>query len=227
MLIIEQLSSPSHHHHHRVHRPGASPDSVFDVELAALEDEAEHEHGGASAPLHARRASADIGVEGDVPVSSSANAITIGLVVHSLADGLALGMSMLSGGDESPSSHSYGLSLVVFLALAVHKGTYATHQLSSFFFSFFPGPRRSLFAVRVRVAPTSLAYTVSLMSTSLSRAECRKHLLLFSASTPVGAIASYAAFSFFGLKQADDVGTALLISVSFSWWCCGHASDKR
>jgi zinc transporter 9 len=140
MLIIEQLSSPSHHHHHRVHRPGASPDSVFDVELAALEDEAEHEHGGASAPLHARRASADIGVEGDVPVSSSANAITIGLVVHSLADGLALGMSMLSGGDESPSSHSYGLSLVVFLALAVHKGTYATHQLSSFFFFFFPWP---------------------------------------------------------------------------------------
>ncbi|KAI0300306.1 Zinc/iron permease [Russula brevipes] len=189
MLIIEQLSSSSHHHHHpRAHRTGhqpagghASPDSVFDVELAALEDEAGHEHGGASAPLHARRASADTGVEGDVSVSSSANAITIGLVVHSLADGLALGMSMLPG-DESPSSHSYGLSLVVFLALAVHK------------------------------APTSLAYTVSLMSTSLSRAECRKHLLLFSASTPVGAIASYAAFSFFGLKQADDVGTALLIS---------------
>jgi zinc transporter 9 len=144
MLIIEQLSSPSHHHHHRAHRPGhqqppgsrASPDSVFDVELAALEDEDEDEdeHGGASAPLHARRASADISVEGDVSVSSSANAITIGLVVHSLADGLALGMSMLSGGDESPSSHSYGLSLVVFLALAVHKGTCASHQLSSCFF---------------------------------------------------------------------------------------------
>jgi hypothetical protein len=51
------------------------------------------------------------------------------------------------------------------------------------------------------------------MSTSLSRVECRKHLLLFSASTPVGAITSYASFFFFGLKKVDGVGTALLISV--------------
>jgi hypothetical protein len=54
------------------------------------------------------------------------------------------------------------------------------------------------------------------MSTSLSRVECKKHLLLFSASTPVGAITSYLAFSFFGSKQVDGVGTALLISVSIS-----------
>ena len=52
------------------------------------------------------------------------------------------------------------------------------------------------------------------MSTSLSRVECKKHLLLFSASTPVGAITSYVAFSLFGSKQVDGVGTALLISVS-------------
>jgi len=52
------------------------------------------------------------------------------------------------------------------------------------------------------------------MSTSLSRADCKKHLLLFSASTPVGAIASYASYSFFGSDKVDGVGTALLISVS-------------
>lgn len=71
--------------------------------------------------------------------------------------------------------------------------------------------RRS--CIRIHTAPTALAYTVSLMSTSLSRVECRKHLLLFSASTPVGAITSYASFFFFGLKKVDGVGTALLISV--------------
>ncbi len=65
-------------------------------------------------------------------------------------------------------------------------------------------------------APTALAYTLSLMSTSLSRVECKKHLMLFIASTPVGAIVSYASFSFFGSKHVDGVGTALLISVSFS-----------
>jgi zinc transporter 9 len=50
----------------------------------------------------------------------SAYPITVGLVLHGLADGLALGMSMLS--NNEPSSPSYALSLVVFLALAVHKG---------------------------------------------------------------------------------------------------------
>jgi len=39
--------------------------------------------------------------------------------------------------------------------------------------------------------------------------------ILFSASTPVGAI-TFASFSFFGLKHLDGVGSALLISVSFS-----------
>ena len=54
------------------------------------------------------------------------------------------------------------------------------------------------------------------MSTSLSRAECKNHLLLFSASTPVGAIASYVSFSFLGARHVDGVGIALLISVSSS-----------
>ncbi|KAI0251985.1 Zinc/iron permease [Lactifluus subvellereus] len=181
MLVVEQLSSShSHHHHPHTHRSGyhasvASPDSVFDVELAGTEDEPE----GDDAPRHQRRPSfTRTNVEDDLP--PSAYPITVGLVVHGLADGLALGMSAVSNNNES--SPSYGLSLVVFLALAVHK------------------------------APTALAYTLSLMSTSLSRADCKKHLLLFSASTPVGAIASYASYSLFGSDQVDGVGTALLIS---------------
>lgn len=175
MFVVEQFSS-SHAHHHHTHRLGhhagaASRDSVFDVELAGLESEED------DIPRHRRASTPKANSETDSP--PPAYPITIGLVVHGLADGLALGMSVLSDDD---SSSSYSLSLVVFLALAVHK------------------------------APTALAYTVSLMSTSLSRVDCRKHLLLFSASTPVGAVASYASFFFFGPKKVVGVGTALLVS---------------
>lgn len=128
MLIVEQLSSSHahHHHHHHARRPSqhalglTSPDSIFDVELAGLDDGPD----GVPAP-HERRASASsvgatkTNVDSDPP---SAYPITIGLVLHGLADGLALGMSVLSN-DES-SSHPYALSLVVFMALAVHKGAY-------------------------------------------------------------------------------------------------------
>jgi len=187
MLVVEQLSSSySHQRHHshrtvRSHADVALREEVFDVELAVLEDDEDEDGAAPRPPPPPRRASTSVAKnngEGNVP--PSAYPITIGLIVHGLADGLALGMSMLSSDDDS--SPSYGLSLVVFLALAVHK------------------------------APTSLAYTVSLMSTSLSRAECKKHLLLFSASTPLGAIASYASFTFFKSRQADNVGLAMLIS---------------
>lgn len=119
MLVVEQLNSSHAHHHHRLHpsdhHAGASsPDSVFDVELAETED------GGDDTPRQQRASIPRANVEGDLPLS--AYPITIGLVVHSLADGLALGMSVLSNTDDS--SASYGLSLVVFLALAVHKGAF-------------------------------------------------------------------------------------------------------
>jgi zinc transporter 9 len=44
--------------------------------------------------------------------------LTLGLVVHGLADGLALGVSALSAESGAPSN----LSFVVFLALLIHKG---------------------------------------------------------------------------------------------------------
>jgi zinc transporter 9 len=120
MLIVEQLSSSHAHQPPHHHRPrAASPDSVFDVELAGYEDEPD----GVSAPRERRAAAssaAKTNVESDLP--PSAYPITVGLVLHGLADGLALGMSMLS--NNGPSSPSYALSLVVFLALAVHKGTF-------------------------------------------------------------------------------------------------------
>jgi solute carrier family 39 (zinc transporter), member 9 len=121
MLVVEQLSSPHAHHHTRTHRSGhraiaaaASPDSVFDVELAGSEDD------GDVASHHQCTSFSGTNIERDPP--SSPYPITIGLVVHSLADGLALGVSVLSSKSNNESSTSYGLSFVVFLALAVHKG---------------------------------------------------------------------------------------------------------
>jgi zinc transporter 9 len=50
--------------------------------------------------------------------------LTLGLCVHGLADGLALGVSALSS-SEAGTEHAQDLSLVVFLALAIHKGKHA------------------------------------------------------------------------------------------------------
>ena len=147
MLIVEQLSSShSHQRHHtpRAVRSHASIDlreEVFDVELAGLEDDEDENDAGPRSPPLPRRASTGVTKHnGEGNVLNPAYPITIGLVVHGLADGLALGMSMLSSDD---SSSSYGLSLVVFFALAVHKGgshyqeavtfPYHTERCSSYF----------------------------------------------------------------------------------------------
>ncbi len=57
--------------------------------------------------------------------------LTLGLVIHSLADGLALGASALplSGTDGEGSASSTGLSLIVFLALIIHKGAFFALQI--------------------------------------------------------------------------------------------------
>ncbi|KAH9080566.1 hypothetical protein EDB83DRAFT_2548174 [Lactarius deliciosus] len=93
---------------------------IFDVELAEEDD-----------ILHHRRASSTSMTNTETDSPLPAYPITIGLVVHGLADGLALGMSVLSD-DDSSSSRS--LSLVVFLALAVHKvGAVASYATFYFF----------------------------------------------------------------------------------------------
>ncbi len=64
------------------------------------------------------------------------------------------------------------------------------------------------------LAPTALALTTSLLSTSLPVAECRRHLAVFSVSTPVGTLVSYTLLSFFGASSHNYLpGIALLFSV--------------
>ncbi|KAJ7367144.1 Zinc/iron permease [Mycena albidolilacea] len=188
MLVIEQLVAPhSHSHSHTstnsgsvaLHTVGQQSNSTveFDAEMGDLEQPDPPSNGGfmqadASASLVEIKAS-----------RAKAYPLTFGLIMHGLADGLALGVSSLSAPSASFDSSHRDLSFIVFLALIIHK------------------------------APTSLALTTSLLNTSLPRPECRKHLAFFSASTPLGAITTYALLSFFSAGgQGSWPGIALLVS---------------
>ena len=72
----------------------------------------------------------ELGPSASSPSSSHAHEggdprlMTFGLVLHSLADGLALGASLSEQTEDSKGSSGLsGLSAVVFLALALHKGS--------------------------------------------------------------------------------------------------------
>ncbi|KZV70220.1 Zinc/iron permease [Peniophora sp. CONT] len=161
MLAVEHLGPAAHGHGNELPQSAWTSTPGVDVELSQLENEQGIPHlAGTDAPIPA------------LP-------LTLGMVLHGFADGLALGVSALSVEDAHSSTN---LSLVVFMALAVHK------------------------------APTALAFTISLLSTSLPRNECRKHLLVFSSSTPIGAIAAYLLFYLTGFGDASRVGIALLVS---------------
>lgn len=128
MLLVEQLSG-SHSH---ADSPGdgvprttaegpksraGGNQAEFDVELGELEDEQ-----GIPRQTRSRSQSPVRGRENDIstPPKQRPLTLTIGLVIHGLADGLALGASALATADSTAASD---LSFVVFLALAIHKGS--------------------------------------------------------------------------------------------------------
>jgi len=172
MLVIEQMFSP--------HSPPSSSTPVplsnfepsapselgFDAELGELE----REQGMPRASRESTHAQPSTEIQ--------ALPLTLGLVIHSLADGFALGVSLFSTSNQSES-----LSAIVFLAIVLHK------------------------------LPTSLAFTSSLLATSLPRPQCWKHLVVFSLATPIATIFTYVILSFFGGSQHPDwPGIALLLS---------------
>ncbi|KAG8757752.1 hypothetical protein FRC11_004314 [Ceratobasidium sp. 423] len=133
MLAIEQLIAPSHQHQ----SAPAPPVTVFDeddIEQLELGPAPGDQYPGLPADTTGRRRSMDsislnartsadgptkrsrMGSNGDVFGTSkdgNPNAITLGLVIHSMADGLALGASARSGQNA--------LEAIVFLAIIVHK----------------------------------------------------------------------------------------------------------
>ncbi|KAF8171945.1 Zinc/iron permease [Mycena galopus ATCC 62051] len=184
MMVIEQLIAPHSHSHanansgslplHSVGNPSSST-IEFDAEMGDLE---QPDPPSSSGFMQADASASLAELKGS---RAKAFPLTFGLIMHGLADGLALGVSSLSD-PGAPSEHR-DLSFIVFLALIIHK------------------------------APTSLALTTSLLNTSLPRPECRKHLAIFSASTPLGAIVSYALLSFFSTgANGNWTGLALLVS---------------
>jgi len=183
MLVLDQVISPHAHFgnetrfpvHHSASRTAQSDTTVdFDAELSELERQ---ESGSGEETSRRAHTSSVAGISGDVaPARRKGMTITLGLFVHALADGVALGVSSLT------DTVSTSLSMVVFLALVVHK------------------------------APTSLALASSLLSAGLPREECKKHLLIFASATPTGALVSFFLFSFLGNRDPSWTGTALLAS---------------
>lgn len=140
MLALEQLAIPNSHHFHldasslptsTSYKPiPTEVDVEFDAELEDMENR----------PSLSRTGSGMNGVAiPNTPISlevgaaqsgrQKAFALTIGLVIHSLADGLALGVSALAKSEVGSIASS--VSIVVFLALLLHKGEYSTFSLRS------------------------------------------------------------------------------------------------
>jgi len=89
---------------------------------------------------------------------------TFGLCIHSLADGIALGSS---------AQASAKTSIIVFLAIVVHKG------------------------------PAAFGLVSLLLSRSVPRRTIQYHLLLFSVSAPLGALFSFAVVSRLGSAYSE------------------------
>ncbi|KAF8551690.1 Zinc/iron permease [Imleria badia] len=123
--------------------------------------------------------------------------LSLGLIIHALVDGYALGVS-------ASNARSPNLSLIVFLAIVVHK------------------------------APTALALTTTLLANSLSVMDCKKQLLYFSLATPVSSILTYGLYAFHSEENRSTwSGGALLFSggtflyvASVIQPVSGHASES-
>ena len=201
MMVVEHFVAGSHNH-------GPDPTSgggtqlEFDAELGELEaDQNGRSERRAYENMHGPAATQVI-----APAKQKAIPFTIGLIIHGIADGCALGVSAL---EEASSQNSNGLSLIVFLALLLHKGELLSQHST---------PMQALetcVLIAHFSAPTSMTFAVSLLNTNLPRADCKKYLAIFASSTPLGAISTFFLLSFFGFADnADLAGSALLISVS-------------
>ncbi|KAI5981135.1 Zinc/iron permease [Pisolithus albus] len=175
MLLVEEYFSshaavPLLLPHHQVH--GNTQGDTFQIDL----EELEREQGMGEPAIAGSRRPSTAHHFGNDDASNRVFPLSLGLVVHALVDGYALGVSATA--DE----HSSALSLIVFLAIIVHK------------------------------APTALALTTSLLSRSLPVMECKRHLLVFSLATPVSAILSYLLCSLPFMNERLGPGVPLLFS---------------
>ncbi|GAA5957991.1 hypothetical protein JCM21900_004739 [Sporobolomyces salmonicolor] len=135
------------------------------------------------------------GSEHWLTADASSISTVIGLLAHSLADGVSLGASSLSTSptltaslsSASEDDSSNPLQLIVFLAIMLHK------------------------------APTAFALS-SLLTSSPSNSPgfTRRALLLFSLVAPVGAILTYGLLSLLGAGPASGTGWYTGLALVFS-----------
>ena len=120
MLLIESASHSHSPHAHSIPLSNAKPIDTseidFDAELAELE--------GAQGSESRTSQQTPLGTSEEIP----ALPLTLGLVIHSLADGFALGVSFFPGSNESKDS---SLSAIVFLAIIIHKRAFYRVSVST------------------------------------------------------------------------------------------------
>jgi solute carrier family 39 (zinc transporter), member 9 len=147
MLIIEQVLSHHPHSHsfthdslplHNLPKPPETASVDFDAELTELERSQGSPGVGGSlrtgvpgpvalpdsaglGPGEGSSSQGASGMLGGVSFSDKGLPLTLGLVLHALADGLALGVSFFPGSDSEGGG---SLSIIVFLAILIHKGGY-------------------------------------------------------------------------------------------------------
>ncbi|KAF9452903.1 Zinc/iron permease [Macrolepiota fuliginosa MF-IS2] len=187
MMTVEHLvAGSSHAHSHGSGLPftNGTTQLEFDAELGELDSD----QSGRSSDHERdsrRNSESSRGQQTTAQVIAAAKRKAVPFTFGLILHGLADGCALGVSAIEEISSESgaHNLSVIVFLALLFHK------------------------------APTSVAFAVSLLNTNLPRAECKKYLAIFAASTPVGAIATYFLLSFLGVANNTDLaGSALLIS---------------
>lgn len=115
MLVVEQLSAP------HSHSPSFGPVSLHEHSTLEFDAELDELARVEDAERLSPRPGSHEGVEAAPHGRGQAIALTLGLFIHALADGLALGASFLPT-NQSSSAHPSELSFIVFMALMVHKG---------------------------------------------------------------------------------------------------------
>ena len=144
MLFVEQVISPDHTH---------------------------GQEGYILAPASATPSGAPEGREPSQSRAARANPITLGLIIHSLADGLALGAS--SGSSSGGGIRDNPLVFIVFFALLIHKAP-TSLALSSALLPLLPRPRIRLHIAVFAAATPIGALLAYLLLNSFSSQEGNK-----------------------------------------------------
>jgi zinc transporter 9 len=124
-------------------------------------------------------------------MSSSLLSTTLGLIIHSLADGMSLGASEALPAEKNPDAWSLDL-IVLYVKVLLILRSMIVDSLE--FCSV---------AIMMHKAPAAFGLTSVLLGEGASKGAVRRSLLLFSISAPVGALVTYGALSLMSTRDQD------------------------